>query len=461
MALSKKILNQCPRALARFFSSTEPAWTEQNPIKVVHSSTIPEGGYTSSLSDVMKRVSYQDVFDAYRRIRNIVKKTPCDYSPTLSELCNAQIYLKKENLAMTGAYKERGALNKILQLSDEEKARGVITNSAGNHAQAVSYHATRLGVDAIVVMPLTTPHVKVAATRRFGAKVVQHGLSFGEAAEKAFEIAKNEGRTFVHAFNDPAIVAGQGTVGLEILEQNPYLDAVVVPIGGGGLIAGMSLAIKKINPRIKLFGVETKAMPGMYRSVLGGKVVPVPRNKTMADGIAVETIGDVPLDVIKQHVDEIVLVDEDEIASAILTLLEQEKLVVEGSGATPLAAVINKKLDLAGKNVCLVTSGGNIDMTLLSRIIEKGLVKDGRLARVRVTVEDVPGQIAKLTQAIAESRASIRDVEHERAFLVDNVGYTQPTITLETRDHDHIQEVLQAIRRVGFARADVVSPGDH
>ena len=341
-------------------------------------------------------IKFLDVLEAYRRIGDTVKKSPLDYSSGLSELTNCSMYIKKEHIGICGAYKERGALNKILQLNQEQRDKGVICASAGNHAQAVSYHSTRLGVKGLVVMPQTTPFVKVAATKRFGADVLLFGQSFDEATQKAAEISKTKGMTFVHAFNDKAVVCGQGSVGLEIMEQNPYLDAVVIPIGGGGLIAGMSLAIKTLNPKIKVYGVEARAVPGMYKSVLSGKVTKVVKTKTMADGIAVETIGDIPFDLARKFIDEIVLVEEDEIANAVLTLLEVEKTVVEPSGAAALAAIMSNKLpQLKGKQVAIVATGGNIDMTLMGRIIEKGLVKDGRIARIQVTVEDVPGQIAK------------------------------------------------------------------
>jgi threonine dehydratase len=396
--------------------------------------------------------SYSDIVSAYSRVSGVVKKSPLDLSPHISSMCDANVFLKKEHVSITGSYKERGALNKILQLTDEEKSRGVVCSSAGNHAQAVSYHATRLGINAVIVMPENTPTVKVEATRRFGGQVVLHGMSFQEAFDKATDIAVADDRVFVHAFNDAAIVAGQGTVAMEMLEQNPYLDAVVVPVGGGGLIAGMSRVLKHVNPRIKVYGVEATAMPGMFRSFKSGTLSSVPRNPTMADGMAVENVGQIPYALVREFVDDIVLVDEDEIASSVLTLLEHEKTVVEGSGACGLAAILSKKVDIKGQTVGIVLSGGNIDMSLLGRIIEKGLVKKGRLARIAVTIPDVPGALATITSTVGQLRANIREIEHERAFLIDHVGFTQPVFTVETRGHDHVQEIVQHLRDQGFTR---------
>ena len=475
-------------------------------------------------------------------------RTPCDYSPRISPIIGSSLYLKKEHLSITGSYKERGALNKLLQLTAEERARGVICSSAGNHAQAVSYHSTRLGIDGVIVMPINAPHTKVKSTREFGARVVQAGESFSEAYEYAVKLAEQEGRTFIHAFNDPEVVAGQGTVAMELLEQNPYMDAVVVPVGGGGLIAGMALLLKAVNPRIQIYGVETKAMPGMHASLRAGKLQSVKKRPTMADGIAIEHVGAIAFDIIRDCVDEIVLVDEDEVAQAVLLMLEKEKTVTEGSGAAGLAALMANKLpQVKDKNVVCVVTGSNIDMSLLGRIIEKGLVMSGRLARVHVTVMDVPGQLAKsvggsqselasstITHApthahsdcerpteraraigsssipaagsvrsasfqmrddtnhallarcsplrcflcavfslsivclcvcvrrvldiLRDLRANVKDIEHERAFLLGNVGTTQPIITIETRDFEHVKEVVDTLKKAGFEDAYLATP---
>lgn len=398
---------------------------------------------------------------AFKRISQTVTRTPLDFSPRLSKLLpgDTQLYLKKEHYTITGSYKERGALNKLLQLTEEERRRGVICSSAGNHAQAVSYHSTRLGIDGVIVMPVTTPYVKVNSTREFGAKVVLAGESFAEAYDHAVKIAKEEGRTFIHAFNDPEVVAGQGTCAMELLEQNPYMDAVIVPVGGGGLIAGMSLLLKAVNPRIQIYGVESVAMPGMYNSLKSGKLQSVPKKPSMADGIAIEHVGAIPFEVIKQNVDDIVLVEEDEIASAILLMLEKERTVLEGSGATGIAAIMSGKLpQLAGKNVVTICTGGNIDMSLLGRVIEKGLVKTGRLARIHVTILDQPGQLARVLGIFRDMRANIRDIEHERAFLLANVGMTQPIVTVETRGFDHVQEIVAKLRAEGFDSTYLETP---
>jgi len=404
-------------------------------------------------------LSHREVQHAYQSIKQFVPKSPCDHSLRLSAMTGVNVYLKKEHVSITGSYKERGALNRLLQLNEAERKKGVICSSAGNHAQAVAYHATRLGIDSIIVMPVNAPHVKVKRVKEFGGHVVQAGESFAEAYDAARTIAQEQGRTFIHAFNDPAVIAGQGTVAMEIIEQNPYVDAVVVPIGGGGLIAGMALFLKQLNPRIKIYGVESAAMPGMAQSLAAHKLVSVPKRATMADGIAIENVGAIAFDIIERLVDKIVTVDEDEMAAAVLTLLEVEKTVVEASGAAALAAIQTNKLpELANLNVVLCLTGSNIDMSLLGRIIEKGLVKSGRLARIHVTIPDVPGQLAKVLQVIHECRANVKDVEHERAFLVGNVGLTQPIITMETRDFDHVAEVAQSLKAHGFEYTSIVTP---
>lgn len=368
----------------------------------------------------------------------------------LSAQAGCGVYLKLENLQMSGSYKERGSLNKLLTLSDEQRRRGVITASAGNHSQGVAYHATRLGIDAKIVMPRHTPVIKVTRTRGFGANVELIGETFDDAFATAWAMGEAEGRTFVHPFDDPQIIAGQGTVGLELLEQNPYLDAVIVPIGGGGLIAGMAVAMKETNPRIKIYGVEAAALPGMKRSIEAGHVVEVSGPRTMADGIAVRRVGELTFELVQHYVDDIVTVDEEEISSAVLTLLEVEKTVVEGAGATPLAAALNGKLPIAGKKVALVCSGGNIDVTFLNRIIERGLVKDGRMARLGVTLLDRPGALSQMISIVSDQLANILEIGHNRAFSAANIGETQVTLTVETRGHDHIQAIVQALETVGF-----------
>jgi threonine dehydratase len=395
-------------------------------------------------------VTFEDVEDARRLIRSFIAETPFAYSATLSQAAGAKLYLKLENLQMTGSYKERGALNRLARLTPEEGARGVIAFSAGNHAQGVAYHAQRLGISATIVMPVYTPLVKVTSTRRYGARVILHGQSAAEARAESYRLAAEEGRVYIHPFDDRYIVAGQGTIGLELLEQNPYLDAVVVPVGGGGLIAGVALVLKETNPRIKIYGVESAAMASMKASLDAGAVVEVPSERTLAEGIAVSKVGDIPFAIAHRYVDDVVTVDEEEIASAVLTLLEVEKTVVEGAGASALAAVINRHLPIAGKKVGLILTGGNIDVTMLSRIIERGLVKDGRMVRFEAQIVDAPGALAAMAGLLGKLGANILQITHERAFAHGPLGMTQVEVTLETRGHEHIKEIVTGLETAGI-----------
>ncbi|RYE92372.1 MAG: threonine ammonia-lyase, partial [Myxococcales bacterium] len=384
-------------------------------------------------------ISFDDIEAARQRIGDRIFVSPCAYSETLSRLTRARVYLKLENLQMTGSFKERGAANKVLSLTAEERARGVIAASAGNHAQGVAYSAQRLGVDATIVMPETTPLIKVQNTRALGARVVLHGVSYDDAADEALRIAEIEHRVLIHPFNDPLVMAGQGTIGLELLEQNPYLEAVVVPIGGGGLAAGVAVALKETNPRIKVYGVQTAALPSMQRAVAAGSPVALPPARTLADGIAVKRAGDLTLAVIQRYVDAIVTVDEEELSEAILILLEREKTVAEGAGAAPLAALLHQKLPVEGKRTALIISGGNIDVNFMSRIIERGLVKRGRLMRLRTLLPDVAGSLAGLLSILARSKANVVEIDHDRAFGGD-LGQSAVDLVLETRGFEHVQE---------------------
>ena len=390
-------------------------------------------------------ITLADVERARARIKDSIYVTPCAHSETFSKLTGNKVYFKLENLQMTGSFKERGALNKILTLTAEERASGVICASAGNHAQGVAYHAVRQGLKATIVMPTATPLVKVTRTREFGAEVVLHGASYDEAFEEAWRRKEAEGLTFIHAFDDAAVMAGQGTIGLELLEQNPYLDAVMVPVGGGGLISGIAVAIQETNPRIQIIGVQTARLPSMKRALESGAPCVLPPAGTIADGIAVRKAGALTLPVVKKYVDEIVTVDEEEIAKAILLLLEREKTVAEGAGAAAVAALVQGKTTLAGKKVALVIGGGNIDVNLLARIIERGLVKDGRLVRLRVRIPDHPGALHRLTGRIADVRANILEVFHNRAFSRVDLGETAVDVTLETRGAEHIAELVQLL----------------
>lgn len=395
-------------------------------------------------------IALEDVQSARRAIAEHVYLSPCARSETLSRLSRTQAFLKLENLQMTGAYKERGALNKLLGLTPVERQRGLIAASAGNHAQAVAYHAGRLQVKATILMPETTPITKVANTRAHGARVVLHGSSYDEAYAEARRLEKEEGLTFVHPFDDPAVVAGQGTMGLEILEQVPDLDAVVVPVGGGGLVTGLGVAVKALSPRTRVVGVETEALPCLLAAVEAGHLVTLEGASTIADGIAVKRAGEIAFEHVHRVVDDLVTVSEEEIASAILYLLEKEKTVVEGAGAVGVAAMMHHKLrGLEGKRVCAVVSGGNIDVNLLARVIERGLAKEGRLVRIDIKLLDKPGQLAKVSSVIAHHKANVIEVHHSRAFS-ERFGDTTLLLTLETRGPEHIEEILRALRERGY-----------
>jgi threonine dehydratase len=401
-------------------------------------------------------IQLADVLAARERLRGAIYYSPCPHSLMLSALTGQQVYLKLENLQMTGSFKERGALNRIAMLTPEQAARGVIAASAGNHAQGVAYHATKRGIRAVIVMPLTTPLVKVTATRDFGAEVVLHGANYDEAFTEAIRLCAEQDLTFIHPFDDPAVMAGQGTIGLELLEQVPLLEAVVVPIGGGGLIGGIACAIKESRPDIRIVGVQTSRLPSMAAAVEAHHPVTIDPATTIADGIAVRRAGDLTLPMVERYVDEIVTVDEDEIASAILMLLEREKTLAEGAGATALAALLQHRTSLKGAHTAALVCGGNIDVTLLSRIIERGLVQDGRLIRLRIHLLDKPGALADLTRLIASHRANIVDTLHNRAYYGVNLGDTVIDITMETRGREQVAELLEALTAEGYNHTRVL-----
>ena len=395
-------------------------------------------------------IQLSDVHSALNRIRSDIRVSPCTHSETFSGLTQNSIFLKLDNQQRTGAFKERGALNKLLILNTEERGHGVIAASAGNHAQGVSYHAGRHCIRARIVMPLPTPLTKVSATRGYGAEVVLHGANYDEAYGKAIELSEQEHLTLIHAFDDDAVIAGQGTLGLEILSQHPDIEAVVSPIGGGGLIGGIACAVKETNPKIKIFGVQPARLPSMKAAVAQGKPVTLEAAKTIADGIAVRRAGERTLPLVQKYVDDIVTVEEEEIANAILLLLEREKTLAEGAGAAAIAAVLNRKLSLEGKRVAVLVCGGNIDVTLLSRIIERGLVKDGRLVRLRVHLPDYPGALHRVTGILADHRANIVETAYDRAYHGVNLGDTAIDITMETRGPEHISELLTALVAAGY-----------
>lgn len=395
-------------------------------------------------------IQLSDIHAALGRIRANIRVSPCPRSEAFSALTNNAIFLKLDNQQRTGAFKERGALNKLLTLTADERSHGVIAASAGNHAQGVAYHAGKLGVRGRIVMPLPTPLTKVSATKAYGAEVLLHGANYDEAYEKAVEQSRDERLTLIHAFDDDAVIAGQGTLGLEILEQHPDIEVVVSPIGGGGLTGGIACAVKESKPSVKVYGVQPSRIPSMKAAVATGKPVTLESAKTIADGIAVRRAGERTLPLIQKYVDDIVTVEEEEIANAILLLLEREKTLAEGAGAAAMAAVLNRKLPLEGKRVAVLVCGGNIDVTLLARIIERGLVKDGRLVRLRVHLPDYPGALYRLTGILAEHRANIVETAYDRAYHGVNLGDTAIDITMETRGPDHIAELISALIHAGY-----------
>ena len=397
-----------------------------------------------------------DVLAARERLRDAIYYSPCPHSIMLSALTGQQVYLKMENLQMTGSFKERGSLNRIAMLTPQQAARGVIAASAGNHAQGVAYHATKRRIRAVIVMPLTTPLVKVTATRDFGAEVVLYGANYDEAFVEAMRLCDEQQLTFIHPFDDAAVMAGQGTVGLELLEQVPRLEAVAVPIGGGGLISGIACAIKESRPQVRIVGVQTARLPSMAAAVEAHRPVTIDPATTIADGIAVRRAGDLTLPIVERYVDEIVTVSEDEIASAILTLLEREKTLAEGAGATALAALLQHRTSLHGAHTAVLIGGGNIDVTLLSRIIERGMVQDGRLIRLRIVLLDKPGALHDLTRLIAAHRANIVDTLHNRAYYGVNLGDTVIDITMETRGPEQVVELLDALTAEGYTHTRVM-----
>ncbi len=401
-------------------------------------------------------IQLSDIQAALGRIRGDIRVSPCTYSETFSGLTNNSIYLKLDNQQRTGAFKERGALNKLLTLTPRERERGVIAASAGNHAQGVAYHAGRHGIRARIVMPLPTPLTKVSATRAYGAEVVLHGTNYDAAYDEALQQAEHDGLTLIHAFDDNTVIAGQGTLALEILQQQPDIEVIVSPIGGGGLIGGIACAVKETNPKVQIFGVQPARLPSMKAAVAQGKPVTLESAKTIADGIAVRRAGELTLPLVQKYVDDIVTVEEEEIANAILLLLEHEKTLAEGAGAAAIAAVLNRKLPLERKRVAVLVCGGNIDVTLLSRIIERGLVKDGRLVRLRVHLPDYPGALYRLTGILADHRANIVETAYDRAYHGVNLGDTAIDITMETRGPDHIAELLGALVSAGYTHERIL-----
>jgi threonine dehydratase len=395
-------------------------------------------------------ITVADVEAARARIRGAIYESPCVESIPLSQLTGARIYCKLDYLQRTGSFKERGARNALLQLTPEQRERGVIAASAGNHAQGIAYHGALLGVPVTVVMPTFAPLIKVANCRHLGAKVILEGADLGESREAAEAVAAREGLTFIHPFDNPAVIAGQGTMALEILEQDPDVEAIVVPVGGGGLLAGIGTVVRERKPQVRLIGVEPEHAACLTAALAAGGPVRVRLAPTLADGLSVPLLGQRPFQILRRVVDGVVTVDEATIALAVLRLIELEKSVVEGAGAAPLAAFLAGKLpDLAGRNVVLVLAGGNIDITMLDRVIEVGLVADGRLSRFTVSISDRPGGLARLAQVIAGSGASIKEIVHDRAFAGPDLSEVRVVCIVETTGHEHVAALHRALGEAG------------
>jgi threonine dehydratase len=395
-------------------------------------------------------ITLADVEAARERIRGAIYESPCVESIPLSQLTGARIYCKLDYLQRTGSFKERGARNALLQLSPEQRSRGVIAASAGNHAQGVAYHGALLGIPVTVVMPTFAPLIKVSNCRQLGATVILHGADIGESRARAEEVAARDGLTFIHPFDNAEVIAGQGTMALEILEQTPGVQAIVVPVGGGGLLSGIGTVVRALRPEVKLIGVEPVNAACLTAALAAGKPVTVPLAPTLADGLSVPLLGVRPFEVLRRVVDQVVTVDEAAIALAVLRLIELEKSVVEGAGAAPLAALLAGKLDLLkGRSVVLVLAGGNIDLTMLDRVIEVGLVADGRLSRFTVSISDRPGGLARLAEVIASAGASIKEIVHDRAFSGPDLSEVRVVCVVETTGHDHVTALHRALMDAG------------
>ena len=392
-----------------------------------------------------------DIQAARDRIQSGIVVTPCVAALAFNDVVPCRFHLKLENLQRTGSFKDRGALNRLLDLSNEQKEHGVVTASAGNHAQAVAYHCGRLGIPAAVVMPEATPLIKISNTRRYGAQITLAGATLSDSMVEAKRVELEEHYTMVHPFDDDRVIAGQGTVALELLEQVPELTLVVVPIGGGGLISGIATALKELRPRIRVIGVEAAAAASALASHQAGHVVHIETAETIADGIAVKRIGDRTFPIIEQYVDDIVTVTEEQIAAAIHLLIERQKLVAEGAGAVTLAALLAGKIRVQAADVAaLVVSGGNVDVNIIQRLIDRGLVREGRMAHLMVKMRDRPGSLARLTRMVAETGANVMEIGHRRAFADIKVGEVEIVMHLETRGREHVVEIIRLLEEDGL-----------
>lgn len=393
-------------------------------------------------------MTLDNVYRASYALKDIIRKTDIIYAPKLKS--DAEIYLKTENLQITGSFKVRGSYYKMSTLSPEEKAKGVIACSAGNHAQGVALSAQKNGIKAVICLPDGAPISKIEATKSYGAEVCLVEGVYDDAYNKALELRDKEGYTFIHPFNDEDVIAGQGTIALEIIEQLPNVDAVIVPVGGGGLISGIAYTIKALNPRVKVYGVQASGAPSMYKSIKNGKIEQLQSVSTIADGIAVKTPGNLTYELCSKYVDDIVTVSDDEISAAILALMEQHKLVTEGAGAISVAAAMFGKLDIKGKKVVCLLSGGNIDVTILSRVIKRGLLMSGRTAQLMIELVDKPGQLKNVSRIIADMGGNVISVHHERANEGSDVNGCYLRIVLETRNFEHIADIKKALTDFGF-----------
>lgn len=393
---------------------------------------------------------WRRIEEARIKLRGVIIKTPIVYSDTLSRLTGKEIYLKLENLQKTGSFKIRGAYHKLSSLNLSLRRKGVITASAGNHAQGVALASSLLGIRSTIVMPEGTSLAKQMATRSYGGEVLLFGQDMEEALGYAQKLEK-EGKVFIHPFDDEEVIAGQGTLGLEILDEVPGIEAIILPVGGGGLISGAATIVKKRRPGVRIIGVQSAHAPSALLSFKRGRIMEVKVKPTLADGIAVGRIGEIPFPIIKEQVDQLVAVGEKEIASAILMLIERKRIIAEGAGATPLAALLSKKVETKAKRIVLLISGGNIDVHLLDRIIEKGLTRTGRMIRIEVLLRDVPGSLSRLTQLVAQLRANILHIIHERATREVPIGFSKVILVLETRGPDHIREIERGLKEQRYS----------
>lgn len=405
---------------------------------------------TNSTGGGVMEINLEEIKQAASNLQGVINSTELMKSSTFSRLSNNKIYLKPENLQRTGSFKIRGAYNKISHLTAEEQAAGVIASSAGNHAQGVALAASESDIESTIVMPEQAPIAKVTATKNYGAQVVLHGQVYDDAYAQAKKLQQETGATFIHPFDDPKIIAGQGTIGLEILNELPAVDIILVPVGGGGLISGIATAAKTLKPEVTIIGVESAAAAAMQSSLQQGRVSSLSSANTIADGIAVKRPGDLTYNLCQKYVDDIITVSDDEVANAILMLLERSKLTVEGAGAVAVAALLNNKLNVRDKNIVALLSGGNIDVNMIARIIERGLVKAGRRIRLQTNLPDKPGNLQALLAQVADLGANVIAVEHHRYHPNVNIDQTEVELELETRHEEHAQEICESLQENGY-----------